>query len=159
MTSQELKKHLDAAEKNPEHVARAVTQISNKALQFKPAPNKWSIQEILAHLADSEIVYAYRLRQALADNDPTFAPIDQDAWATNLGYMETSTPELVALYSLVRRANVRLLRRITPADLEKGGFHPERNRKVTVAELVEMMAQHGPNHLEQIERLKQQAQA
>jgi hypothetical protein len=64
---------------------------------------------------------------------------------------------LIALYALVRRSNLRLLRRITPPDLEKGGFHPERKRKVTVAELVEMMAKHGPNHLAQIERLKQQA--
>ena len=157
MTELELKKHLEAAEKNPEQVARAVTRLAPTVLQFKPAPDKWSIQEILAHLADSEIVYAYRLRQALADKDPTFAPIDQDAWAANLGYMETTAPELVALYSLVRRSNLRLLQRIKPADLERSGFHPERKRKVTVAELVEMMAKHGPNHLEQIERLAKQA--
>ena len=63
----------------------------------------------------------------------------------------------IALYSLLRRANLRVLRRLKPADLEKGGFHPEHKRKVTVAEIVEMMAKHGPSHLEQIERLKQMA--
>jgi hypothetical protein len=81
----------------------------------------------------------------------------QDDWARHLGYLEASPPELIALYALLRRSNLRLLRRITPPDLDKGGFHPERNRKVTVAELVEMMANHGANHLQQIEHLKQQA--
>jgi uncharacterized damage-inducible protein DinB len=157
MTAQEFKKLLDSAEKSPEQVARAVMGLPAKVLQYKPAPNKWSVQEILAHLADSELVYGYRLRQAIADKEPTFAPIDQEAWAANLGYMEPTTPELIALYSLLRRANLRVLRRLKPADLEKGGYHPEHRRKVTVAEIVEMMAKHGPNHLEQIERLKQMA--
>jgi uncharacterized damage-inducible protein DinB len=157
MTSQEFKKLLDTAEKSPEQVARAVMGLPAKVLQYKPSPNKWSVQEILAHLADSELVYGYRLRQAIADKEPTFAPIDQEAWAANLGYMEPTPPELIALYSLLRRANLRVLRRLKPADLEKGGFHPEHKRKVTVGEIVQMMAKHGPNHLDQIERLKQMA--
>ncbi len=159
MTSQEFKKLLDVAEKNPEQVARAVMALPAKALNYKPAPGKWSVQEILAHLADSELVYGYRLRQAIADKEPTFAPIDQDAWAANLGYMEPTPPELIALYSLLRRANLRVLRRLKPADLEKSGFHPERKRKVTIAEMIESLAKHGANHLEQIERLKQMAGA
>lgn len=157
MTSQEFKKLLDIAEKSPEQVARAVMGLPTKVLQYKPAANKWSVQEILAHLADSELVYGYRLRQAIADKEPTFAPIDQDAWAANLGYAEPTTPELIALYSLLRRANLRVLRRLQAADLEKSGYHPEHKRKITIAELVETMAKHGTNHLEQIERLKQMA--
>jgi uncharacterized damage-inducible protein DinB len=159
MTAQEFKKLLDTAEKNPEQVARAVMGLPSKVLQYKPAPHKWSAQEILAHLADTELVYGYRLRQAIAEKEPTFAPIDQDAWAANLGYMEPTPPELIALYSLLRRANLRVLRRLKPADLERAGFHPEHKRKITVAELLEMMAKHGANHLEQIERLKQMAGA
>ena len=159
MTAQEFKKLLDTAEKNPEQVARAVMGLPTKVLQYKPAPNKWSVQEILAHLADSELVYGYRLRQAIADKEPTFAPIDQDAWAANLGYMEPTTPELIALYSLLRRANLRVLRRLKPADLEKSGFHPEHKCQITVAELVQNLAKHGASHLEQIERLKQMAGA
>jgi len=157
MTEQQLKQTIDAAEKNPEDIARAITGLPAKTLQYKPAPDKWSIQEIVAHLADSELVFAYRIRQALADKDPTFAPIDQDAWARGLGYLEASPPELVAQYALLRRSNVRLLRRAQPADFEKSGFHPEQKRQITVAELAGYMAKHGPNHLQQIERLKQQA--
>jgi len=157
MNEAELKKHLDAAEKSPKQIAAAVSGLPDKTLRYKPSPDKWCIHEILAHLADAEIIYAYRVRQMLADKKPVIAPIDQDDWARNLGYMETPPAELVALYGLNRHANVQLLRRLNLTDLEKSAFHPELNRNVTVAEMIERMAGHGPNHQEQIERLKKQA--
>jgi DinB superfamily len=159
MTVQEFKLHLDAAEKSPEKIAAAVIGVPQQVLNYKPAPDKWSVLEILAHLADTEIVYGYRIRQILADKDPTLAPIDQDAWARQLGYNEVQVPEMIALYSLIRRANLRVLRRLRPEDLEKSGFHPEYNRQLKLAELVERMAAHGPNHLQQIQGLKKQAAA
>ena len=154
MTESDLKKHLDAAEKSPKQVAAAVSGLAEKTLRYKPAPDKWCILEILGHLADIEIVYAYRLRQMLADKKPVIAPMDQDDWARSLGYMETPAPELIALYGLNRHANLRLLQRLKPDDLEKSAFHPESKKNFTVAELVERMATHGANHLAQIERLK-----
>src|SRR5256886_17509728 len=157
MTEAELKKHLDAAEISPRKIAAAVSGLSDKALRYKPAPNRWSILEILGHLADMEIMYAYRMRQILADKKPVIAPIDQNEWANHLGYIEAPPAEQVALYGLNRHNTLRLLRRLKPGDLEKGAFHPERKRDVTLAEMVEMMAGHGPNHLEQIERLKKEA--
>jgi len=104
-----------------------------------------------------EILYAYRIRQMLADKGLVIAPIDQDARAKNLGYLESSPPELVALYGLNRHANVRLLRGLKPEDLEKSARHPELDHRVTVGDYVQMMSKHGPNHLEQIERLKKEA--
>jgi hypothetical protein len=97
------------------------------------------------------------MRQMLADKDPVLAPIDQDAWAKNLGYMESSPPELVALYGLNRYATVQLLRRLKESDLKNSARHPEKDHPVTVADYVQMMSKHGPNHLEQIERLKKAA--
>lgn len=157
MTEAELKKHLEAAEKSPKEIAAAVSGLTPAVLRYKPAPEKWSILEILGHLADIEIVYGYRLRQMLADAKPVIAPMDQDAWAKNLGYLETPAPELVASYGLNRHHNLRLLRRLKPGDLAKSAFHPEYKKDVTVAELVEKMSGHGANHLEQIERLKKEA--
>jgi len=104
-----------------------------------------------------EILYAYRIRQMLADKDPVIAPIDQDAWAKNLGYLESSSPELVALYGLNRHANVGLLRRLKAEDLQKSARHPELDHRVTVGDYVGKMAKHGPNHLGEIERLKKEA--
>jgi uncharacterized damage-inducible protein DinB len=157
MNETELKKHIEAAEKSPKQIAAAVSGLSDKTLRFKPSPNKWCILEILGHLADMDVLYAYRMRQMLADEKPVFAPIDQDAWAKNLGYMESSPAEMVALYGINRHANLQLLRRLKPGDLEKSAFHPELKRQFTVAEMVERMGVHGANHLEQIEKLKKEA--
>lgn len=154
MTESELKKHLEAAEKSPKQVAAAVSGLPDKVLRYKLAPDKWCILEILGHLADVEIVYGYRLRQMLADKKPVIAPMDQNDWARSLGYMDTPPAELIALYGLNRHANLRLLQRLTPADLGKSAFHPETGKDFTVAELVERMATHGASHLAQIEKLK-----
>jgi len=112
LTEAELKKHLDAAEKSPKEIAAAVSGLSNKALHYKPSPEKWCVLEILGHLADVEIIYGYRLRQMLADTKPVIAPIDQDAWARNLNYLDSPPSELVAFYGLGRHHNLRLLRNL-----------------------------------------------
>jgi hypothetical protein len=157
MTEAELKKHLDAAEKSPKEIAAAVSGLAPAVLRYRSDPAKWCILEILGHLADIELVYGYRLRQMLADEKPVIAPMDQDAWANNLGYLEAPAPELVAMYGLNRHHNLRLLRRMKPGDLEKSAFHPEHQKDVTVARIVEQMAGHGVNHLAQIEKLKKEA--
>ena len=157
MTESELKKYLEAAEKNPKQVAGAVVGLPEKVMRYKPAPEVWCIQEILGHLADTEIVYGYRLRQMLADQKPVIAPMDQNDWARNLGSLETPPAELIALYGLNRHGNLRLLQRLKPEDLGKSAYHPETKQDFTVAQLIERMATHGATHLEQIEKLKREA--
>jgi len=156
-TAAELKKYLDAAEESPREIAASVSGLPDKVLRYKPAAAKWSILEILAHLVDMEILYAYRMRQMVADEKPVIAPINQDDWANRLGYMEELPSALVALYALNRSHNFTLLRRLKPEDFNKSAFHPELQRNVTLAEYLQMMEKHGPNHLEQIESLKKQA--
>ena len=157
MIEAEFKKHLAEAEKSPKEIAAAVAGLPDATLRYKPSPDKWCILEILAHLADMEIVLAYRLRQMLADKKPEIAPIDQDDWARNLGYMQSTPAEQTAIYGLNRHANLQLLRKIKVEDLSKAAYHPEFKREMSVAEIVERMAAHGPNHLRQIERLKKEA--
>jgi len=154
MTEAEFKKHLEAAEKSPKEIATAVSGLSEQVLRYKPSPDKWCVLEILGHLADAEIVYGYRLRQMLADIEPVIAPIDQDAWAGNLNYLNSPPMELVAFYALTRHHNLRLLRTLKASDLLKSAFHPEMQREMTVADLVQRMGGHGAAHLQQIERLK-----
>ena len=154
MTDAELRKHLDAAEKSPKEIAAAVSGLSEQILRYKPSLDKWCVLEILGHLADVEIVYGYRLRQMLADTKPVIAPLDQDAWARNLNYLDSPPSELVAFYGLGRHHNLRLLRSLKASDLSKSAFHPEMQREMTVADLVERMGGHGATHLQQIEKLK-----
>jgi len=159
MTDHELREKIDAIERGPALVAAAATGVDERTLRYKPAPDKWCILEILGHLADIEVLYGYRLRLMMADREPTIAPIEQDDWARNLGYMEGAPSDFLAAYQTARRANVRLLRRLEVTDLEKGAFHPEKGRKVTLEELIGMMVIHDPNHAGQIERLKQETRA
>jgi hypothetical protein len=157
MTETQFQSHLDAAEKSPTDIASAVSGLSDEVLRYKRSSDKWSLLEILGHLADVEIVYGYRLRQMLADNKPSIAPVDQDAWARNLNYLDSLPAELVAFYGLARHHNLRLLRTLKNSDLSKSAFHPEIQRNVTVGDIVEKMAGHGTAHLQQIERLKAEA--
>lgn len=157
MTESEFKKLLDAAEKSPREIAAAVSGLPERVLKYKPAPEKWSILEILAHLVDMETLYAYRMRQIIADKKPVLAPIDQDDWARNLGYMDENPAELVALYGLNRHHNVGLLKRLKAGDLDKSAMHPELNKQVPLWDYVQKMGVHGPNHLQQIEQLKREA--
>jgi len=159
MTDTEFKSHLDAAEKSPKQIAATASGLSEQTLGYKPGPDKWCILEVLGHLADMEVMYAYRMRQMLADKKPVIAPIDQDDWAKNLHYTEESAAELVALYGLNRHHNLQLLRRLQPGDLDKSAYHPELQHNVTLAEYVEKMGTHGANQLQQIERLKREAKS
>ncbi|MBV9609556.1 MAG: DinB family protein [Acidobacteria bacterium] len=157
MTEEELREKIKAITDGPALIVAAVHKVDDRTLKHKPDPKKWCALEILGHLADVEVLYGYRLRQMLADKDPVIAPVDQDDWARNLGYMEASKDELLEPYLAARRANLRLLRRLTAADLDKGAFHPEHKRKVTVAELIGMMAGHDSNHARQIMELRKSA--
>lgn len=157
MTEAELKKHLDAAEKSPKLLAAAVAGLPETTLRYKPSPDGWSIREIVGHLADIEIVYAFRIRQMLADDKPVIAPMDQNAWARSLGYMDTPVPELVALFGVNRHHNLRLIRGVQAVDLIKAAYHPELKRDVTLEEMVLKLDQHSASHLEQIEKLKKTA--
>jgi len=157
MTAEELKKFLDAAERSPKEIAAAVSGLSDQVLRYKPAPNQWCVLEILGHLADMEIVLGYRARQMLADTKPVIAPLDQDAWASNLNYLSSPPSQLVAFYGIARLHNLRLLRALKPEDLSKSAYHPEMQRGMDVAEIVRRIGVHGANHLAQIERLKREA--
>src|ERR1700730_11413004 len=128
MTETEFQKHIELAENNPKQLAQAISGLPAATLRYRPAIDKWSILEILGHLADVEIVFGHRIRQMLADDKPVIAPMDQTAWARNLGYQETPPAELIALFGVNRHHNLRILRRIKPETLAKSAFHPELKR-------------------------------
>ena len=140
MTPSELKKLLAEAEQDPKRLAAAVSGVPETILRSRPAPGKWCIQEIVGHLADSEIVFAHRIRQVLADKEPKLVPFGQDAWTEKLGYLEASIPELVAQFGLERHHNLRVLRRVQIDDLNKSGFHMGRNQQLTLEEIISYWA-------------------
>jgi DinB superfamily len=122
------------------------------ALRRRPAPGKWSPVEIIAHLADAEIVASYRLRMIVAHDGIAIQAFDQNEWAANLRYDAIDPEESVELFDVTRTANLRLLRRIDPSRHENYGMHAERGRE-TVSHLIRLYAGHDLNHLGQLERI------
>jgi DinB superfamily len=118
--------------------------------QKQPAPGKWSAAEIVCHLADCEIVFAFRLRQTLAEDNPTIQPFDQDHWAR----IYPGVPAAIALesFSGLRKWNLRVIHGALPAAAGRKLTHPERGA-ITFLTIVETMAGHDLNHLEQLHRL------
>jgi hypothetical protein len=137
-------------------LAALAGRLGPEGLRRNPAPGKWSTAEILCHLADCEVVFAYRLRQALAEPHHVIQPFDQEVWAA--GYSGIDGTEALAVFTAVRNWNVALFARMTPADFEKRLTHPERG-EMTVRTVMETMAGHDLNHIAQIERIADGAAA
>ena len=108
------------------------------------------MREILCHLADCEIVFAYRLRQTLAEPHHTIQPFDQDIWADN--YAAYDAESALAVFSAVRGFNVKLIASLPAEALSKPVTHPERGT-MTFETIVETMGGHDLNHLAQIEKI------
>ncbi len=117
------------------------------------APGKWSVLDVVRHLADSEIVYAYRLRLVLAADSPPIPGYDQDRWAAALRYRDASSEESLDELAALRRGNLRLLRALSPEEWERSGVHAERGVE-SVRRLFRLMAAHDLVHRRQIDRIK-----
>jgi tRNA-binding protein len=128
------------------------------ALAFKPAAARWSTVQILAHLADAEVVAAWRVRSILATDNHPLQAFDQDGWAGAFRYADTDPAESLEVFDVNRRSLVALLRRVDPSRREHAGLHEERGRE-TIAHLVRLYAGHDLNHLRQIENLLRAAAA
>lgn len=122
-------------------------------LAANPEPGKWSIHQIVAHLADCELVFQTRARMIMFQDNPTLVSFDQDPWA--LGWLREHEPweETVERHSVLRRSILRLFVNAEGHDLTRYGTHTEWGVQ-TVNDYVELLAGHDLNHLEQIERVR-----
>ncbi|HVE80446.1 MAG TPA: DinB family protein [Gemmatimonadaceae bacterium] len=127
--------------------------LSDGELRRPERPGKWSVMEVVEHLADQELVNGYRIRSVVAEDEPELRGYDQDRWAARLRYgaadLETVMSELAAL----RGRNLRLLRALPPAELERAGLHSERGPE-TVRRIMLLTAGHDLLHRRQIERIR-----
>jgi uncharacterized damage-inducible protein DinB len=130
---------------------RAVTEpLSPAQADAPPAPGKWSVREIIAHLADCELVFSFRLRQTLSEEHAIIQPFDQEIWAKR--YAAYDLPSALALFTATRNWNLKLLTTVDEADRHRPTTHPERGT-MTLWTIVETMAGHDINHLQQLERI------
>ncbi len=143
---------IDVLRSTPDVVHRQVRHAANADMMKPEAPGKWSAGEVIRHLADSELVGGYRFRMVLAHDRPQLAGYDQDLWADRLRYQESDPEESLALFTTLRRANVRLLERASTADFQRVSVHAERGEE-TLAHMVRLYAGHDLVHVQQLERI------
>lgn len=136
----------------PDVVARLMEGVAERELKRKPAPGKWSVSEIVAHLAEDELVSSWRYRQMLEYETPILPGFDQDLWATLADYAAWKLEDALTMFRLLREANLRMFAQLTNEQWERDGMHTERG-KTTVRSLCRHMAAHDMNHIEQIRRI------
>ena len=136
----------------PSHLAGLLAGRHAHDLRQSPAPGRWSIAQIVSHLADSELVVAYRVRQILAAPGTPIQAYDQDAWVAAQHAEASDAFESMAMFAATRGATLRLFRRLTVEERARAGMHSERGQE-SIAHLVRLQAGHDRNHLAQIERL------
>jgi len=139
----------DVLRATPGRLARRVGSVSPKVLAAKPAPRKWSIAQILAHLADTELFWAYRVRSILASNGVALVGVDQDRWAKSGRYERADPGVSLETFRAIRAANLGLLRRLPASALARYGAHSQFG-KLSISRILRLMAGHDLNHEAQI---------
>jgi hypothetical protein len=129
---------------------RLIKGVSTAKLRKRPAPEKWSVGEILAHIADAEIAGAFRMRLILGAPGTPVAAFDQDSWVIAGHYAKRDPRKSVEQFRALREANLALLKSLTPEQWKHYGMHAERGQE-SIEHIVRMFAGHDINHLRQIE--------
>lgn len=143
---------IDILRETPGAVARAVATLTPQQLKSPEAPGKWSVAGVLRHLADTDVVWGWRMRLILAQDRPAITGFDQDLWAERLDYANADPNESLEVFAVLRRDNLRLIERATADDLNRVGVHAERGEE-SASYMVRLYAGHDLAHLAQIERI------
>jgi len=136
----------------PQKVERLLKGAPAAKLRRRPAPGKWSIAEIVAHIADTELVGGFRIRLILGNPGTAIAAFDQDVWVRALHYDKRDARKSFEQFRALRAANLALLKTLTREQWQQHGMHSERGPE-TVETIVSMFAGHDLNHIKQIEAI------
>jgi hypothetical protein len=131
---------------------RLLEGVPASELRKRPAADKWSVSEIVAHLSDAEIVTGFRMRLILGAPGAPISAYDQDSWLTSGHYEKRDPRKSVEQFRVLREANLALLESLTPGQWKHYGMHSERGQE-TIELMVRMAAGHDINHLRQVERI------
>jgi hypothetical protein len=146
---------LERFRRGPELLAVVLTGVFGEEEDFASAPGKWSIRQIVAHLADAELVGAHRMRRVIAEDNPTLTAFDQDAWARNLDYAKRKPKQSLETFRRIRAENYELLKDLPESVYTRTGTHTE-NGAVSLRGLLEGFAEHAESHARQLQALREQ---
>ncbi|MDP9204737.1 MAG: DinB family protein [Gemmatimonadota bacterium] len=139
--------------KAPDVLAALVEGLSDEHLGQRPAPGEWCIREIVAHIADDELVGAYRIRLILSAPGTAIQAFDQDVWARTGRYSTRDIIDSLVLYRTLRFANLKLLQSLTVQEWDMFGVHAERGIE-SLRDIAMYFAGHDINHFRQIELIQ-----
>jgi rhodanese-related sulfurtransferase len=136
----------------PEKIANLIRSVPKEQLTTRPKPDKWSVAEIVAHLAEAELVSGYRIRTMLATPGAAIQGYDQDKWAESGRYAGRDPQESLDLFRSLRKANLAFFESLDATQWQLSGIHSERGEE-SLQLYAALMAGHDINHLKQIEQI------
>ncbi len=146
-----LEERLARMARTPDQLATAIAGQPEAALARRPALKAWAPKEVVCHLRDTEESFMQRFQAIAAMDEPRFAPVDPDRWAEERQYLRNDAVEALHAFRCRREEALAYLRGLAPQHWQRAGVHATRGR-MTVAEIVTMMAWHDENHLDQLRR-------
>lgn len=133
-----------------EYLKNKVKEFDSDSFTYKPSPDKWSINEIIIHLADAEMNASTRMRKIIAESGSSIVPYDQNGWAQKLDYNAQNCEQYIGLFALLRDINFRLLKELPDETWDNFVNHPE-SGKITLKRWLDIYINHLKNHLKQME--------
>ena len=144
---------LTVLERTPGLVGEQLAGLPAADIARPESPGKWSMLQVTRHLADSDLVWGYRLRRIIAEDRPAIYGYDQDRWAEHLHYERADVAEALAELRAVRAGNLRLMRLLGPRERARVGIHTERGEE-SIDHMLRMYAGHDLLHLNQLARIR-----
>lgn len=145
---------LERFRRGPDIVAVAITGAAGSELDYSPGPGRWSIRQILCHLADSEIVGYERFRRTIAEENPTLVAYDEKAWARNLDYGRRKISQALETFRRIRGENYELLKSLPEQAFRRTATHTEHGT-ITLLDLLRIYAEHAENHVRQLQAVRE----
>lgn len=153
MDTNELADLLERFRRGAELVAMSMTGCAGAELDFVPGPGRWSVRQIVCHLADAEIVGAMRFRQTIAEDNPAVQWYDEKAWAENLDYAKRKVSPVIETFRRIRGENYELLKDLPAAAYSRTCRHSELG-PLTLLDLLRIYTEHAENHTRQLRAVR-----
>jgi hypothetical protein len=148
-----LTEDLERFRRGAEVLATVLTGAAGEEVDYAPAPGKWTIRQIMAHLADAELVGAHRLRLVIAEESPALTSFDENAWTRNLDYARRKPTQSLETFRRLRAENYDLLKELPESAFDRTGVHSA-NGPVTLRSLLAGFADHAENHARQLQAIR-----
>lgn len=146
---------LERFRRGPELMAVVLTGLGVEEQDYLTAPGKWSVRQIVAHVADAEVVTAHRVRQVVAEDNPTLVAYDQEAWARNLDYDRRKPAASLETFRRARAETYELIKELPDSAFERTGNHTVRGQ-VTLRSLLELFTEHAEKHARQVQAIREE---